>query len=1220
MDTPNQTLLIQWNLNGFRGKLPELQLLISQYSPIVLALQETLLKGNNLPDHVLGNKYNWYLKPDRQHPGKNGVAVGVRNGTPHTMATLNYNDTQVVAVSISVPIKITIASIYWPPTDSTYQSEKRRVKELEDIMNDLPKPCIIAGDLNAHNPLWGSYKTTPRGQLLQNAIISNRWKLLNSGEPTRINPRTGLCSAIDITLGSADLSDNFSWTTVQDNHGSDHIPIRVVTNSPYRATQYRGKWITNKANWEKFGNEIKNLLKQSTAITYKSLTKCILKAAEKAIPYHSGYEFKRQVPWWSGEIKEVINKRRRTMRAFKRGTNNSPVRDERRREYIVARNKARAVIKRAKQKSWNAFLEGISTKTPPEQLWGKLRACSGNTNRSKIVLRADGQLTDDPNTIVNCFGEHFYEMSANEIYPREFIELKREAETTYLPVIPDDSAYYNNEFSMNELIWALTKAKGKAPGMDNIPYVLLRNLPLEGLTALLEVYNNIWIAGNIPKEWKEGLVIPIPKLNQDTTNVNNYRPITLLPCMAKTLERMVNRRLVYELETRKLLSQGQHAFRNNKSTETYLNELSAQIDTALRGNKHTDLLSLDLTKAYNRMWRQPIMERLEKWGFGGRVLRYITDYLTGTTFKVGYAGAISSSKMLVNGTPQGSVISPTLFLIALEPLFELKLPQEIKVLAYADDIALVSSDQHAGTNRRKMQKGANMVQAWATSVGFDTAPSKSKIMHFCSKRHYRKVRELKLRGVPVPVARKLKLIGVTMDPKLRFNEHIKELRNSCGMYIRLLKIVGGRFRPSCRGTLLKVLNNTIVAKAQHGMEMYSRGGEKILRKFEPTYNEGVRQCTGAFRSSPISSLMAEAGQLPWLHKAVEIMSRKAARLAAKIEVRKRKDYPFLKQTQSMFRKLTGSTFPKVEFLRAAMPEWENRSAHVDEFIKRRVRAGCPEKQALAVFNSHKETQSGKLLIYTDGSKTDDSVGFGVICENGKEIVGALPTACSIFSAEAYAIRTALRELSRDQAAVIYTDSAAVVEAVKKGNSDHPWINDVVQNIRNSRVKLCWIPGHCGISGNERADKLANEGRRKTTVTKYTPAADAAHGAKKRIRENWEAVWRRSATEKLRQIKETSFPWRDNKNQINQRVLSRLRIGHTWATHSPIVAGQRRPPRCDTCQVPLTVEHILTECNETKPARQKHNIKGTLKEILKNDKEEEAKVINFLRETDLINKI
>ena len=90
----------------------------------------------------------------------------------------------------------------------------------------------------------------------------------------------------------------------------------------------------------------------------------------------------------------------------------------------------------------------------------------------------------------------------------------------------------------------------------------LKHIPDSSLSVLLKTFNDIWETGNIPKSWKEATIIPIPKPGKDNTNPNNYRPISLTGCICKTLERMINERLVWYLETNNIITEFQSGFRH----------------------------------------------------------------------------------------------------------------------------------------------------------------------------------------------------------------------------------------------------------------------------------------------------------------------------------------------------------------------------------------------------------------------------------------------------------------------------------------------------------------------------------------------------------------------------------------------------------------------------------------------------------------------------------
>ena len=155
----------------------------------------------------------------------------------------------------------------------------------------------------------------------------------------------------------------------------------------------------------------------------------------------------------------------------------------------------------------------------------------------------------------------------------------------------------NNKFNSNstedELKSSLNRAHDTAEGPDKIHYQLLKHLPAESMSLLLDIYNHIWQTGDFPECWNEAIVIPIPKPGKDHSDPNNYRPISLTSCVCKTLERMINDRLVWYLEHNNILTEIQCGFRNSKSTVDHLVRLESFIRDAFLNKQ--EVVSIFLT-------------------------------------------------------------------------------------------------------------------------------------------------------------------------------------------------------------------------------------------------------------------------------------------------------------------------------------------------------------------------------------------------------------------------------------------------------------------------------------------------------------------------------------------------------------------------------------------------------------------------------------------------
>jgi hypothetical protein len=136
---------------------------------------------------------------------------------------------------------------------------------------------------------------------------------------------------------------------------------------------------------------------------------------------------------------------------------------------------------------------------------------------------------------------------------------------------------------------------------------------------------------------------------------------------------------------------------------------------------HGDIVSLDLSKAYDRAWRFPILKSLDDWGIKGRLSSYVQSFLEDRRFRVIIGNCRSGVRVQENGIPQGSVIAPTLFLICMQSLFT-QIPSNTHILVYADDITLISFHHFKYIARKHLQSAVNLVGKWADTLGFFYSP------------------------------------------------------------------------------------------------------------------------------------------------------------------------------------------------------------------------------------------------------------------------------------------------------------------------------------------------------------------------------------------------------------------------------------------------------------------------------------------------------------------
>ena len=164
-----------------------------------------------------------------------------------------------------------------------------------------------------------------------------------------------------------------------------------------------------------------------------------------------------------------------------------------------------------------------------------------------------------------------------------------------------------------------TLKKKKAPGPDNITNEMLQHLGNKALQKLLDIFNLSWNKGQLPQIWKEARMIPILKKGKNKAKAVSYRPISLTSCVCKTMERIVNQRMQWYLETESILAPEQAGFRQYRSTEDQTTHLAQAIEDAFQAKKVMLTAFIDFQKAFDKVWKDGLLVKLQRHGIHGNM-------------------------------------------------------------------------------------------------------------------------------------------------------------------------------------------------------------------------------------------------------------------------------------------------------------------------------------------------------------------------------------------------------------------------------------------------------------------------------------------------------------------------------------------------------------------------------------------------------------------------
>ena len=771
--------ILQWNCKGLRSRAEILKVLMHEHNPGIVCLQETKL-GNNLFNPGLNFNFFSSTPPPGIH-AHGGAGIIVNKSVNHSQLDLNTT-LQAVAVQINSDKSITICSIYLPPDPNSFNAN-----DIQNLIDQLPVPFLMLGDFNAHNPLWGGNSLDAKGRIIEDIIDSNPISFYNDGSMTFHNVHLNQSSAIDLSICSSSILLDFNWSINEYLNGSDHFPIHLkyVMNIPSESFP---KWKVREADWNKFSKGVtlqREFESFDTHIeAYDYFSQSVLASAHASIPMTKGKPRRPTVPWWNKTCGILRRITRKTYRKHK--SNGSP-----QSTIIYKRSlaKQRRYFKRVKRESWLHYINGINSKTPSRVVWQKIRKLSGKFVPSPLpTLKINGSPITEPIEVANKLGEHFSKISSSSNYPPDFQRIK-DAQIT-LNFKSGKFEAYNKIFSLREFREALSSTESTAPGEDSINYEMLKHLPDHAKKYLLKIVNKIWETGILPKDWSISIIVPVKKPNKDASQTTSYRPIALTSCVCKLMEKMINTRLVWYLEAKGMIPSFQFGFRKNRSTLDPLLRLTNQIQQGFAKQSQTIGVFFDLEKAYDTACRSVILKNLHGMGIQGRMMKFIHSFLKDRFIKVRVGSSLSHAFKQDEGVPQGSVLSVTLFSVAINEILKTVTPP-VKCSLFVDDLVIYCTGYDATSVCNHLQRSIKAISKWADDNGFKFSSSKTIAVRFTRRRRIEEIPTLTLKGNILPYEKEVKFLGMTLDDKLTWGSHIDALKVKVKKSLNILKVISG---------------------------------------------------------------------------------------------------------------------------------------------------------------------------------------------------------------------------------------------------------------------------------------------------------------------------------------------------------------------------------------------------------------------------------------------
>ena len=232
-------------------------------------------------------------------------------------------------------------------------------------------------------------------------------------------------------------------------------------------------------------------------------------------------------------------------------------------------------------------------------------------------------------------------------------------------------------------------------------------------------------------------MLPIHKKGKNKNDAKSYRPISLTSCIGKVLESMINKRLVWHLESNQIITPQQAGFRQHHSTEDQVTYVSHMIEDGFQDKKHSLAVWVDLEKAFDKVWKDGLRLKLRRSGVQGSIYNWISQFLHNRKARVQVNGTYSRKKVMREGVPQGGVLSPTLFLIFINDIMK-DFPRNVKGAIYADDLVMWCTEEHLSTAQYRLQLSLNELNRWTKQWAVKTNANKTTFSVFSLSRKFQK--------------------------------------------------------------------------------------------------------------------------------------------------------------------------------------------------------------------------------------------------------------------------------------------------------------------------------------------------------------------------------------------------------------------------------------------------------------------------------------------------
>lgn len=598
-------------------------------------------------------------------------------------------------------------------------------------------------------------------------------------EPTRVTSRSATC--LDhIWINSVTAVKSGVWTISV----SDHFPVFVClpykpSMNEFRKIKFR---IHSPGNVDRLIEAVKYFIRNFSSMYFTDIhAKCaflcegIFKLYSKFCPIATKMISAKRLskPWLTPRILRIIDHKHQLSKLKCRGLVSEV-------EYKQFRNYVTSSIRTSKYTYYDRmFARSMGDcRATWKNINGILRP---NTSKSlQYELHVDNEVVTNRADVAHLFNKYFTSV-ADELKAK--IPPTNSDPLQYVPLQPSSFAYL--PCSADEIISIVNLFKNKKCDINSVPVFIYKSLCTTIASALTDVINESLFVGTCPNNLKVARVIPLFK--KGTRNCpSNFRPISTLHFVNKIFEKVMNCRLKSYLDRFGIISPQQFGFVRNRATSDAILRLTDEIYGSFDAKQYFIGVMLDFSKAFDTVQHDILLAKLEKIGIRGSVLDWFKSYLTDRQQYVDIDGVPSGLLPVNTGVPQGSILGPLLFNLYINDMH--RCSSNLSFIHFADDTTIFVRGDNLVAVTDSLNSELNSVDEWLKMNKLSLNISKSSFMIF-SNLDTSSSAVIKIRGTDLIRVSRAKFLGMSLDDKLNFRDHIDSVCNkvskSCGVIRRL---------------------------------------------------------------------------------------------------------------------------------------------------------------------------------------------------------------------------------------------------------------------------------------------------------------------------------------------------------------------------------------------------------------------------------------------------